>query len=103
MNYIVEKNYSPFKENNHNILLVTGGPGTEKSYCINIISQLCGIMKINLKSLCFMRVAAVNIDGSTIQLFFHIGAISDTSFYITPLNEQNLQNLRLALGISMVK
>ena len=69
MNGIVENNYNPFKEKDHNILLVTGGLGTENSYCIDIISQLCGIMKINLKILCFMGVAVVNIDGSTIQLF----------------------------------
>ena len=100
MNDIIENYYNPFKEKNHNILLVTGGPGTRKSYCINVISQLCGNMKINLKRLCFMGVAAVNIDGSTIQMFFSIGAISDTSSYITPLNEQKLQNLRLALCIN---
>ena len=40
-----------------------------------------------------MGVAAVNIDGSTIQMFFSIGSISDTASYITPLNEQKLQNL----------
>ena len=38
MNDTVENNYNPFKEKNHNILLVTGGPGTGKSYCIDIIS-----------------------------------------------------------------
>ena len=100
MNNIVENNYNLFKENNHNMLLVTGDPGTGKSYCINVISQLCGIMQINLKRLCFMGVAAVNIDGSTIQMLFSIGSLSDTSSYITPLNEQKLQNLRLALGIN---
>ena len=47
-----------------------------------------------------MGVAAVNIDGSTIQMLFSIGSLSDTSSYITPLNEQKLQNLRLALGIN---
>ena len=44
MNDIVENNYNPFKENNNDIFLVTGGPGKGKSYCINVISQLCGIM-----------------------------------------------------------
>ena len=64
------------------------------------MSQLCGIIKINLKILCFMGVAAVNIDDSTIQMIFHIGAISDYSSYITPKNEQKSQNLRLALSIN---
>ena len=100
MKEMVELNKKPFSVNDPPILLVTGGPGTGKSFCINIITQLGDIMEINLRRVCFMGVAAVNINGSTIQKFFQIGAITDNAYHITPLNEQKLQNLRLSLGIN---
>ena len=62
-------------------LLFTGGPETGNSYCIDIISQLCDIMIINLKIL-FMEVATINIYCSTVQICFHIGEISDTYYFI---------------------
>ena len=46
----------------HIILVMAVGPGAGSLLCIHIISQSSDIMKINLKLLCFIRVATMNIN-----------------------------------------
>ena len=71
MESMAERDYELFNDRDPPITLITGGPGTGKSFCIEKILALGKIWGIeNIVKSCFMGVAAVNIDGQTIQKFF---------------------------------
>ena len=71
MESMAERDYKLFDNCDPPITLITGVPGTGKSFCIEKISGLGKIWGIeNIVKSCFMGVAAVNIDGQTIQKFF---------------------------------
>jgi hypothetical protein len=53
--------------------LVTGDPGTGKSYLTDTICELANIMKVGfVATTSYNGIAAVNIDGNTIASMFHI-------------------------------
>ena len=73
MESMAERDYKLFEDRDLPITLMTGGPGTEKSFCIEKISGLGKIWGIqNIIKSCFMGVAAVNIDGQIIQNFSNL-------------------------------
>ena len=75
MESMAERDYKLFDNRDPPITLITGGPGTGKSFCIEKILGLGNIWGIeNIVKSCFMGVAAVNIDGQTIQKFFKFSA-----------------------------
>lgn len=49
-------------------LLVTGAPGTGKSWLIDVITELAELMELEKPiNTGFMRIAAINIDGYTMN------------------------------------
>ena len=61
------------KEKEAPILLVTGAPGTGKSWLIDVIDEMARVMDLDppIKT-AFMGIAAINIGGSTINTFLNI-------------------------------
>ena len=84
-----------------NIFLITGGPGTGKSFSIATTTHLVQAFEVGkcIKS-SFMGVAAVPIDGNTIQNTFQINTIpSEEATFLAPLSPKQLAQLRLELGL----
>ena len=55
------------------LLFVTGGPGVGKSFFIKSVSRLALHLKVgSVATTAFMGIAAVNIEGKTINSLFKI-------------------------------
>ena len=83
-------------------LLVTGDPGSGKSYVIDTIRGLAAVMKIGHVATCsYNGIAAVNIDGTTICTLFKINDRSSSGKH-WKLNENALLELKQKLCSSIL-
>jgi len=82
--------------------LLTGDPGTGKSYVIDAITELATILKIGHVAACsYNGIAAVNIDGSTLCSSFAIHDDGGNKFLL--LEEDTLNEIRLKLDVDNLK
>ena len=79
-------------------ILITGDPGSGKSYLIDTICELASIMEVGHVATCsYNGIAAVNIDGSTICSLFSI--FESKNLQQQEKSEENIGDLKLLLNI----
>ncbi|CAB9516444.1 helicase PIF1 [Seminavis robusta] len=79
------------------MFLLTGDPGTGKSYVIETLVEICNILQLGtVATTSYTGIAAVNIDGSTICSMFAIHDTSD-SIKAKTLSDDSIAQLRLKL------
>jgi DNA replication protein DnaC len=78
-------------------LIVTGDPGTGKSYLIETICEIASITKVGfVGTTSYNGIAAVNIDGNTISSMFSLH--DDNNKKLNEDDQERLQNLRQSLN-----
>ena len=83
-------------------LLLTGDPGSGKSYTIETICELAQIMQVGFVGITsYNGIAAANVDGTTVCSMFSIGNTGE-GVRNTTLSKEVIQNMALKLDIENI-